>query len=289
MDSRDYLTKYRFDTDVISLDILNEIKSDFSQNGYVCLDSIFDIELLNMVKNQVEESYRNFRKINSSFQMSVQPDKKRIMETVNLEPPFIYRDIFAPKVILSIVNCILETSNLEKPFPIYRKVVIDSYSIISSFPGAIDQAIHTDAPNLFGNEIDGFIPPYALQVVIPLLDLNPETGTTAVWPGSHRLGDKQIYDSDGNLKEPKELFLSFGDACLMDYRLHHRGTSNNSDKARSLLYIRFSRPWWRDTGDFTYLPNSNYKSIPPISITPKNFRAIPKDLAYLFRLVTIQG
>jgi hypothetical protein len=42
-----------------------------------------------------------------------------------------------------------------------------------------------------------------------------------------------------------------GDVYLMDYRLVHRGTANQGQHARPILYLVYSCPWFRDIVNFT--------------------------------------
>ena len=65
-----------------------------------------------------------------------------------------------------------------------------------------------------------------------------------------------------------------GDAFLMDFRLIHAGTPNVSDIARPILYIVYSRPWFRE--------DMNFDEQPPINLSPKQRKKVPKKLRYLF-------
>lgn len=134
-------------------------------------------------------------------------------------------------------------------------LVIDSFGSVCAFPGAAAQEVHADNPPLFDSPaVCAALPCYALTVAVPLVDITAETGTTAIWEGSHRrpdtrdllrgLHDRPSYDQAA-LPTPKR-----GDVYLMDYRLIHGGTANHGDQPRPLLYLVYGRPWFRDAYNF---------------------------------------
>jgi hypothetical protein len=50
------------------------------------------------------------------------------------------------------------------------------------------------------------------------------------------------------------LSLALGDAVLIDYRVCHGGTANPGLVPRAILYIVYSRPWFRDADNFSEMP-----------------------------------
>uniref|UniRef100_A0A7S2EG54 Uncharacterized protein n=1 Tax=Trieres chinensis TaxID=1514140 RepID=A0A7S2EG54_TRICV len=88
-------------------------------------------------------------------------------------------------------------------------------------------------------------PPHCINVFFPLINLTSKHGPTEVKPGSQRLGhfDDPSHASFG-------LEAEAGDAILFDYRLKHRGGINVSDSEdRPILYLAYSKPWFRDFGN----------------------------------------
>lgn len=126
-------------------------------------------------------------------------------------------------------------------------MVLNSFGIVAALAGAERQNMHRDHPALFNGALD--LPPYAITVMLPLIDLSVDTGTTAIWEGSHRWNDQ-----DAHGQPPLLPYAAIGDAYLMDYRLVHAGAPNRTSTARPILYAVYSKPWFRDTVNFITFP-----------------------------------
>ena len=141
--------------------------------------------------------------------------------------------------------------------------------LLLSFPRSADQPWHQDGTALFGGHelptVEGGavvdLPPYALNVFVPLEEVTEEVGPTEFWVGSH-LGDRARGILEGISGEgdgvDERVFgpcLRMGDALLYDYRICHRGTRNLSgisgdDKTRPMLYLIYARPWFQEHLNF---------------------------------------
>jgi hypothetical protein len=115
---------------------------------------------------------------------------------------------------------------------------------VVSYPGAAMQQIHRDHGHLFASEpgLGPNLPVYAVNVVVPLIDVELETGPTAVWPGSHRWPASVQPQPDGMQASP----LHRGDCMLLDYRTLHTGLPNQSTRMRPILYMVYARGWFCD-------------------------------------------
>ncbi|CAJ1935091.1 unnamed protein product [Cylindrotheca closterium] len=146
--------------------------------------------------------------------------------------------------------------------------------LIPSFPGSEDQPWHQDGTTLFPDmpsDLTNILPPYALNVFIPLLDVTEELGPTEFWLGSHATDQAQDFlsqqqglgrdpdddddeNNDDSDTKPQIIgpLLSVGDALIYDYRICHRGTSNLSKTktTRPMLYLMFARPWFKEHLNF---------------------------------------
>ncbi|KAL3918935.1 MAG: hypothetical protein SGPRY_005816 [Prymnesium sp.] len=107
------------------------------------------------------------------------------------------------------------------------------------------------------------MPPYAITMMVPLLNLSVDHGPTilhthGVFPESHQVDAdfaskayqqimKDKCDESSGLREV-QFVLEFGDAVLFDYQTLHKGCRNRSPQSRSMLYLTFSRPWYTDEG-----------------------------------------
>jgi len=144
-----------------------------------------------------------------------------------------------------------------------------SFGAVVSHPGAEDQHVHSDGGSLFGDSpLEPLLPPYAITVIVPLVDMNSETGTTRVWPGSHRMTKEDLDHAD-----PDDPVVSKGSILLMDYRLQHGGLANRSTGPRPILSLVFARPWFRDV--------VNFEKQPPLAYSLLRRRRMPPELREL--------
>lgn len=181
----------------------------------------------------------------------------RPMITVNLEPPFDRQELFANSWLCPILSAVFE-----------HDFVLDAYGVVCSLPGAPSQAIHQDGGDLFPQAaLNRMLPIAAITVGMPLVEMNENHGTTAVWPSSHR---DETHVSTEICDEP---LVREGSCMLWDYRLRHHGTPNRSDVPRPLLYMTYCRPWFID--------HKNYRKQPPIRASKSVLDQLPEDLRRL--------
>jgi len=168
---------------------------------------------------------------------------RRLMVALEVAGAFAAPDIFANPVVLSIVDQLLGGD-----------FILGSYVAVTSMAGAKAQRLHTDQQGLFDDlALDSAVPAYSVTLVIPLIDLNPTTGSTQFFPGSHRNrengnptgGDEIAPDTDP------------GDAILFDSRITHGGMANRSKAQRPILYCTYHRAWYRDVSNFREMPPMN--------------------------------
>lgn len=134
---------------------------------------------------------------------------------------------------------------------------------IFSFPGSDNQPWHQDGIPLYpGNTVTPNLPPYAINVFIPLnsADGSLQAGPTEFVVGSHRQTVQHAMQATKDPNSPSLAcpVLEQGDFLLYDYRICHRGTANlthvveenNPGRVRSILYLMYSRPWFHEHLNF---------------------------------------
>ena len=142
---------------------------------------------------------------------------------------------------------------------------LSSFSVVVSYPGSRLQHIHRDHPHLFQPDgICGLLPPYAINVAVPLADVDLKSGPTGVWPGSQCWPNAASCELSEAVSPP----LSRGDCMMMDLRTLHAGMPNMSDRVRPLLYIVYARAWFFDVSNFANrnpvdFPMDEYDKLPP--------------------------
>jgi len=119
------------------------------------------------------------------------------------------------------------------------KNYLEKAGLLVSHPGAEAQRWHMDTPHLFS--VGSHLPPHSLTVFVPLVDLVPSNGPTEFQLATH---------IKANLVAPLRLSTACcpaGSLVFYDVRTMHRGGPNASDAERPVVYLTFSRQWYRDT------------------------------------------
>lgn len=195
---------------------------------------------------------------------------ERYMFSIQLQPPFLDPDIYASPVVLPIIRDLLG-----------QDCILQSVGAVCAYPGAPAQNVHRDHEPLFAEAggLNAFFPPFAIHVVIPLVDLDEQTGTTALWERSHRI--RSAREEQAIEREALQRFegailphTRLGDCYFMDYRLRHTGTPNHSDRPRPILYLVYTRRW--------FLDRRNYDLQSPLMITRGEYENIPQAYHGLF-------
>jgi ectoine hydroxylase-related dioxygenase (phytanoyl-CoA dioxygenase family) len=111
------------------------------------------------------------------------------------------------------------------------------------------QKWHGDGGQLFTGSDAGHLPAHCINVFIPLVDLIDENGPTEFAVGTHVAGK---FGEDQN---KFSVCCDAGSAVIFDYRIKHRGAANKCPTDRPVLYMAYSRPWFKDVGNSrSYLP-----------------------------------
>jgi ectoine hydroxylase-related dioxygenase (phytanoyl-CoA dioxygenase family) len=182
---------------------------------------------------------------------------KRLMITVDLEPPFERRELIANPLLLSVLKAAFEDD-----------VVLAAYGVVCSLPEAPRQHIHHDGADLFRQAaLNRLLPVVAVTVGIPLREMNAMNGTTALWPRSHR------DDSLALTEIAEEPDVREGSCAIWDYRLRHGGTPNRSNAPRPLLYMTYCRAW--------FLDHKNYLQQAAVRAPKRVLADLPEDLRRL--------
>ena len=169
-------------------------------------------------------------------------------------------DLFANRIVLNFLGQLLG-GNLMR---------LGSMTVVASFPGAAVQHIHRDHAQLFQEfaNIGPNLPIFAVNVSVPLIDIDQTTGPTGIWPGSHRWTTND---------PPRESMVSIpfqrGDCILMDYRTLHTGLPNSSARVRPILYLVYTREWFFD--------DNNHRQRIPLDMPLADIEALPEELSLL--------
>jgi Phytanoyl-CoA dioxygenase (PhyH)/SEC-C motif len=146
------------------------------------------------------------------------------------------------------------------------EIHLSNFTVVVSHPGSPPQHIHRDLGHLFPEGAVGpTLPVYAVNVAVPLIDIDLRTGPTGVWLGSHRW--PSILGQFGNMTI---CALRRGDCMLLDYRTLHAGMPNASGGLRPIVYMVYARPWFFD--------NANHVSRIPLDMPIEHYNKLPASL-----------
>lgn len=239
----------------------------FRQHGTIWLENVFPRAFIEELAGSYHQRYVSKPLSKLKKKHAIVGDQ-RLMITVKIEPPFRTSRLYANPILMPILESLLGSC-----------LTLSSFGSVVTFPGADDQPVHFDHPPLFESEQQCIgLPPHAITVVVPLVDIDDSTGSTAIWEGSHAaVGSRQHLQSlmenptwSGSV-EPRP---QMGDVYLMDYRVIHGGTANRCNHARPILYLVYGRPWFHDTYNFT--------DQPPIKFGPGEYKKVSKKDRHLF-------
>lgn len=154
-----------------------------------------------------------------------------------------------------------------------QRFIMAGFGAVTSTPGSDQQHIHRDHEPLFSeDDLERDFPPFALTVVIPLIDMNGMTGSTRFYPGTHRVPREKA-----RLMPFVDPDVPIGSCVIWDYLLYHGGLPNRSEVARPIMYFSYSRAWFRDS--------VNYITHEPIHLSYPEYMKMPETLRPLFSWV----
>lgn len=235
----------------------------FHELGFAVLEDAIDREVVLELRRAYFERYAGCSE-DELFALGSKVGHERWMLSLPFEPPFDHEALIAPKLVYPLLAKLLGDD-----------FMLHSLSAVTSFPGAEHQHVHLDHELLFPeDEAASFaLPPYAVTAVIPLADLTEQTGGTSVWPGTHRVAPGFFE----RMKKPLPLRPQLGSVYLMDYRLLHGGEPNLAQVPRPVLYLVYTRRWFRDA--------CNFERHPPLRAEPEALARVPERLRHLFARV----
>jgi len=113
-----------------------------------------------------------------------------------------------------------------------------------SQPNSKTQEWHSDGDHLSDHE---HLEPYAINIFVPLVDMDASLGPTEFVPTTHLLFN---YDPITSIT-PITICTKAGECLFFDYRIKHRGLGNRGGHARPVLYITYGKKDWADKENFS--------------------------------------
>jgi Ser/Thr protein kinase RdoA (MazF antagonist)/ectoine hydroxylase-related dioxygenase (phytanoyl-CoA dioxygenase family) len=243
--------------ELVNPDLVAAAQDLFADNGVLVINNLFRRDFIRQLHQAFGVRYRSYF-ADTTYDDALLVGDKRHMLTVDFQAPFNEPFLYGNPLLLSTLEGILGP-----------EFVLGSFGAVIALPGAEAQHIHRDHPALLESPPDA-LSSFAVTVVVPLIDLTPETGSTRVWKGSHRIDD----EVDPPLTDSAVPFPASGGCYLMDYRLLHGGTPNRSNQVRPILYVIYYRSWFQEA--------VNYDRQSRLVMTQQAYDQVPTALKFLF-------
>jgi ectoine hydroxylase-related dioxygenase (phytanoyl-CoA dioxygenase family) len=214
---------------ILTTETVEHASRRFRADGALIIEDIVDTDLIAEARRAFGQAYSQYMD-DCGHDDALSVGDRRLIITINLEPPFNNPQLFANPYVLPVLEAALDDG-----------FVLGAFGIVCSLASAPAQHRHADGGFLFPRSgIDRLLPASAITVGIPLLEMNDVHGTTALWLGSHRDATR-VPDEEGIKPIVRE-----GSCMLWDFRLSHCGTPNQSAVPRPLIYATYCRPWFLD-------------------------------------------
>jgi len=241
---------------------LSRAHAAFRQHGCLMLTGLFPIPLIDAMHGEYVTRYGALDARGMREQSKRQPPNpvgprgaERYEITLRMNGAFGAGAVFANPLLYSVLAPMLGGD-----------MQLNSFTTVTSYPGASMQEIHRDHGHLFINEpaVGPSLPVYAVNAAVPLIDVDMEMGPTGVWPGSHRW--------PANVQaQPADVVacpIRRGDCMLLDYRTLHTGLPNKSATVRPILYMVYARGWFFD--------DANHFGVNTPDMSIEDYYAVPE-------------
>lgn len=250
----------------------------FRLRGAAILRGVFSDETLDGVSSEFEAQFGTL-------------DLGRLRALASAAPPNPFLKVGKSRFdsLPELKGAFVEPALLANPLllPVIRQMLgeflrMAGFTIVISCPGAEDQPIHRDHPQLFSeSHLGTVLPAYAVNVSIPLIDVDLETGPTGLWLGSHLWPDSREPKYAPTPETMTRTPFRRGDCVLLDYRLYHTGLANRGAKIRPLMYLVYARSWFYD--------EVNHQSRRSLKMEMSTYRGLPPDVQDLMLRVSIDA
>lgn len=257
-------TPKELQTQVMEPETLARAVKLFTSAGCLHVVDVFPVEFIRSLHAAYLARYETYF-AGGQFNDAKSVGDRRVQIAVEFSLPFNSPTLYAHPLILPILKTLMG-----------ENLFFGIFGSVTSLPGAKDQHLHRDNPLLFSESINRFLPPYAINLFVPLIEFNESTGTTRLFPGTHLKGSTEAASC-----LPVDPVVRLGSCVLMDYRLFHQGMGNRSQTIRPMLFCAYHRPWFKDY--------CNHKSWPFLRLTDDEYKRIPDEHRAMFSWVEHYG
>lgn len=228
------------------------------RDGVAVIEDLWSAATIEAARTIVEAQHPEFSDIDQLEDYLGDPDD-RFIAPVRVTRDLHATGLFGADDLSAICEAMLGTA-----------FVFEAFGILMAQAGAKAQDPHRDGAILFPEAtIDALLPPTAMTIAVPLVDIDADLAPTAAAPGSHRLGP------GSSTADVVPITLDRGSAAIWDFWTLHAGGANRTSKARPALYFTACRPFWTDHANFRENARARLVGDPDViaSLGPRYCRA----------------
>lgn len=245
------LTEEEISTQKLYPNTLKIAKHFFDVHGFLKIGNLYPKEFIQKLASAHTDEL-GFNEEEMTLREGTLVSHRRYLVPIPFKPPFNDPQLYANPLLMPLVKEILGSH-----------FILSTLGSVTALPGSTDQHLHADYFPLFeeNTAASSAIPAFAITCAVPLIDIDLLNGPTKIWSGSHR-----TYPIEQHMDSYAKHLVSgsLGSCYFWDYRTFHAGGSNHSDHIRSLLYMGYTRRWFRDFSnpDFLLLNKEDLQAIP---------------------------
>ncbi len=210
------------------------------EDGIVILEGVVDLEHCRILADKMLEEVEDIAKKDAA---PFNWHRGNLQQPPPTAPAYIFRDVLANDFVIDVTKALLG-KGMKNAF----------YSSNTAMPSQDRQPVHVDLGQLWRNQ-DPPHPPFGLVVNIAVVDMDPENGSTEIWPATHL--DTTVVIEDGKVEVPEQSLevrrvvappyqptVKQGSAIIRDIRLWHCGTPNRTATPRPMIAMIHYINWW---------------------------------------------
>lgn len=227
---------------------ITKIIDGMAQDGIVVLEGTTDSNHIDKLNAYMEENAKYLRARATRLNFGIE----NIQQGAPLHiPELIFDDIVGNSLLYEAVRSILGPN-----------ARFEFFSGNTAMAGNTQrQPVHSDTRCFTRDET------FFLIANIPLIDLSTDTGSTEIWPGTHKLRQKTYFAPEKNIVLPEILEQRYkarpplqpnipkGSIILRDLTMWHCGVPNPSDKIRCMPALGFGASWYKTMSSEVVVPS----------------------------------
>lgn len=230
-------------------------------NGYTVLPGTLPVDLISRLRDAFDlllDRHRDAHPTNRGA--------NRYQMYLPFEEPFATPQLYERPDVLAVVGAALG-----------ERFHLGYFASDTPYPGSDYQAVHPDSEQLFPEESLA-VPPFALVLNVPLVDVTEENGPLEFWPGgTHHFPTGVDVQRLAAAMVSQRLTHPAGSILLRDPRAWHRGTPNRGTRSRPNLALVYHRPWYRFALEGPTLRRSQYDALSPTGKSLLRFATVQED------------